>query len=253
MIESQQNSLKALQDFQEKCIDLATGKNVGYPIWEESRNQLLTFPNLIKKLPSWISQHRYGSKFWYFIKSKSPHYQPRREYIWSSLQPAFDFLEKGLSDPMAISLDEILRVCSIETISDCWEKINLRRGSDPEGAITLSRSLLESTCKYILSELKVEFKSSDDLSTLYKKISVAMQLGPELQSHKAFKEVLSGCFSIINGLASLRNSLGDAHGKTTNYQKPGKMHADLAINLAGSLSIFLIAIFDEKYKAVHPG
>jgi len=49
---------------------------------------------------------------------------------------------------------------------------------------------------------------------------------------------------------SLRNKVGDAHGKGLRCVKPHERHAKLAVNLAGTLSSFLIDIFNQKKEKI---
>ncbi|CAB3975658.1 hypothetical protein BCO9919_07005 [Burkholderia cenocepacia] len=49
-----------------------------------------------------------------------------------------------------------------------WRKVLEWRESDPEGAITMARTLLESTCKHILDELEVTYGESPELPELYR-------------------------------------------------------------------------------------
>jgi len=46
----------------------------------------------------------------------------------------------------------------------------------------------------------------------------------------------------------LRNSVGDAHGQGVINIKPKPRHAELAVNLAGSMSHFLLSSYEESFK-----
>lgn len=239
-----------LDDFQRKCIDLATGKGskTPYEDYEQSRAQLLSQPELLPCLPDWASSCRYGGQFWSFIKDISSTYQGRREFIWESLSSAFDLVERGATEPSSISLEDMMADCTSISVIDCWKKLHLRRRNDPEGAITTARSLVESICKYILEELEEPYTNKDDLPRLYKKTANAMHLSPAQHNEQIFKQILSGCGSVIDGFASLRNDLGDAHGKGKIKFSPSARHADLAVNLAGTISTFLISTYEERHK-----
>src|SRR5207245_2114783 len=113
------------------------------------------------------------------------------------------------------------------------------RGGDPEGAITAARTTLESVCKLILDDYGVEY-SADDLPQLYKKVARELRLAPSDHTEQAFKQILSGCSSVVNGLATLRNRLSDSHGQGKLPIRPGPRHADLAVNLAGAMSSFIV-------------
>ena len=64
---------------------------------------------------------------------------------------------------------------------------------------------------------------------------------------KNLKTILSGVFSIVNGVSSIRNSFGDAHGVApSKYYKINKRHALLTVNLSSSLADFLLQSHLEK-------
>jgi hypothetical protein len=44
----------------------------------------------------------------------------------------------------------------------------------------------------------------------------------------------------------LENRLGDAHGQGKRPLKPLPRHAELAVNMAGSMASFLLATFEAK-------
>lgn len=239
-----------LDDFQKKCIDLSTGRGseTSYEDYEHSRANLLSQPELLPRLPHWVSSCRYGGQFWSLMKNTSSNYQGRREFIWESLSPVFDYVEQGFTEPSCMSLEALLSNCTSVSVVDCWRKIHVRRISDPEGTITIARSLVESTCKYILEELGESYTNKDDLPRLYKKTAHAMHLSPGQHNEQIFKQILSGCSSVIDGFAALRNDLGDAHGKGKIKSSPSARHADLAVNLAGTISTFLISTYEERYN-----
>ncbi|SEL89441.1 Abortive infection C-terminus [Acinetobacter sp. DSM 11652] len=51
---------------------------------------------------------------------------------------------------------------------------------------------------------------------------------------------------MIGGLGSLRNKVGDAHGQGKKNFKPASHHAELAVNLAGTMSVFLFSTWSLK-------
>jgi len=137
-----------------------------------------------------------------------------------------------------------------EHIHTQWKKALERKKNDPEGAITTARTLIESILKYILDEKKIIYNENADLSEMYKEVAKSLNLAPEQHQEQIFKQILGGANGIISGLGSLRNKLGDAHGKTKVSIKPKERHSELAVNLAGTMAIFLYKTFkEEKYNA----
>ena len=47
-------------------------------------------------------------------------------------------------------------------------------------------------------------------------------------------------------LGTLRNRLGDAHGQGKKTVRPAARHAELAINLAGSVALFLVETWESR-------
>ena len=139
-----------IENFQQRSIDLATGGGVRPEEWEEARAELLSRPELLRVLPDWVASTRWGGQFWQLMKSTSRSYAGRREFIWSTLSAAFELAEKGATLPISSSFEPLLRTCTSAAVADAWERIHVRRDSDPEGTITAARSLLESVCKYVL-------------------------------------------------------------------------------------------------------
>ena len=99
--------------------------------------------------------------------------------------------------------------------------------------------MLESVCKLILDDFGVAY-SDDDLPKLYKEVADTMQLSPSDHTEQAFKQILSGCYAVVNGLGTLRNKLSDSHGQGGKPVRPAPRHADLAVNLAGAMAAFLV-------------
>jgi hypothetical protein len=54
----------------------------------------------------------------------------------------------------------------------------------------------------------------------------------------------------VNELGSLRNRISDAHGHGRRPVKPAPRHAELAVNLAGAVSAFLVATWSERSRSL---
>ncbi len=78
------------------------------------------------------------------------------------------------------------------------------------------------------------------MSELYKTLSKELNLSADQHTENIFKQILGGCSAVVNGLGTLRNKLGDAHGTNSSSIKPSPRHAELAVNLSGSMALFLI-------------
>jgi len=127
-----------------------------------------------------------------------------------------------------------------------WEAALQRRASEPEGAITLARTLLEDVCKWILDEASQPWLESDDLPVLYRKLSKVLKLAPDEHTEQVFKQILGSCQSVVESLGALRNKLGDAHSVGPKRARPQSRHAELAVNLAGAMATFLVSTWEAR-------
>ncbi len=129
-----------------------------------------------------------------------------------------------------------------------WRTALEMRESDPAGAITTARTLVEIVCKHILDEQKVSYSDTDDLPTLYRLTAESLKLSPSQHTEKIFRQILGGCQSVVEGLGAIRNRLSDAHGTGASGVRPAPRHAELAVNLAGTMATFLLATWEAKHK-----
>jgi len=240
--------IKAIEAAQDSFVSLATGGGQSYEDYEKHRSNLVSEPLLQGRLPVWLIKCRWGSQFWSFMKATSPTYQGRREFLWEHFGKVLDFVEHSGVELASLTVEQMLQVCNSETIAQAWKRCCERRENDPEGAITSARAMLESTCKHILDELGEQYSGKEDLPKLYKKTASALSLSPDQHNEQIFKQILGGCGSVVTGLASLRNAFGDAHGKGQSPARPSPRHAELAINLSGSISSFLLSTFEQRKK-----
>jgi len=146
----------------------------------------------------------------------------------------------------ATRLEEIDYVYITEQISKCDDKIG---AADFEGAITNARNLVESMCKYILDDAKETYDKKADLPELYRLIAHLLMMHPSQHAEKSFKQILSGCFGIVQGIAAVRNELSDAHGKSkTRHYRPDERHAMFVVGAAKSLCDFIFASYMDNTK-----
>ncbi|MCZ8518903.1 abortive infection family protein [Paenibacillus caseinilyticus] len=227
----------------------ASASNIEY---KTIREKLIKNPRLKDKLPRYIHTCRTLDEIWGYFKPLAGTYQQRRTIIQDSFQPLLSFIEQNSNTPLdEIISDGLTQNNAHQFIRENWDKALERREEDPEGAITIARTLLEQTLKFILDQEGVIYTDKEDLPALYKKTQTVLNLSPDGHTEQIFKQILGGCASVVQGLGSLRNKFGDAHGHGIKYYKPSKRHAQLAVNIAGSLADFLISTWIEKLNAVH--
>lgn len=235
------SDFELVQYFQDHLIMRATGDSFDNDAYTKIRKLLIENKSISHLLPKWINSSRTIDQFWSFIKARFSTYLERREFLWKEFEELLTHLEKNLKSPLSelIVFDEA-------HIHVLWEKAIERKESDPEAAITSARTLIESVLKYILDDQSIIYNDGADLPVLYKEVAKYLNLAPELHNEGIFKQILGGVTSVVTGLGALRNKLGDAHGKSKTNVKPSVRHSELAVNLAGSMAVFLFKSYYEK-------
>lgn len=250
MIEELETDLEKGEYLQNLLIGYATGGGGENGDYQLLRNHFVNTEGTKSLLPSFIKTNRDLSQFWQFIKHKYATYADRRTFIWKEFAPLLDFLEGKTLAPADNTISNGLKDFSAGSVHLAWSKALERRTTDPEGAITAARTLLETVCKHILDELSHEYNSDKiELHELYKRTAKELKLSPDQHTEDIFKQILGGCSAIVNGLGTLRNRLGDAHGKGKIKARPAIRHAELAVNLSGSVALFLVATWDAQNSA----
>ncbi|WP_227842346.1 abortive infection family protein [Vreelandella zhuhanensis] len=238
--------LEQAESMQNMMVDRATGGMPSDFEYAKVRSSLLSDAGITPLVPQMVKTCRSTGQFWASIK-KIDQYEPRRQYIWNEFRLLLDKLEE-VGSPSDSAIGETLEKFDSAHVHAAWQKTLDRRTSDPEGAITMAKSLVESVCKHIIEQVEGQEYTgkSDDLPALYRKASLALNLSPEQHMEETFKRILGGCSNIVTGLGELRNKVGDAHGQGPRPIKPKPRHAELAVNLAGTMAAFLIATLEAR-------
>lgn len=135
-----------------------------------------------------------------------------------------------------------------EQVKKCNDKIAEK---DFEGAITNSRTLLESTCLYIFEKKEGQYDYKGNLLKLYKDVSKLLNMTPADYPDGNLKQILSGVFSIINGVSGLRNDFSDAHGSSPlKTYKVDERHAILTVNLSKTIAEYLYLSYEKSEKGI---
>ena len=250
MIDDLDSDFERAQYLQNMLISEATdgsAENVDYQLLRRHFVDQTETKNL---LPTFVRTNRDLAQFWQFIKYKFKHYAERREFIYTEFVALLDYLEGKTSAPADTSISDALRNFDEDSVHSVWSRALERKKSDPEGAITAARTLLETVCKHILDNRNIQYDSKKiELHELYKLTAGELNLSPSQHTQDIFKQILGGCSAIVNGLGTLRNKLGDAHGQGKQPVRPASRHAELAVNLSGSLALFLVATYEAQENA----
>jgi Abortive infection C-terminus len=216
------------------------------PMYEYLRREFLDDPTTKAILPDFVRTCRTLDVFWPVIQKLAGKYAERRQVISAAFTPLIDFLEAKNVVPGDAAVSEVLETFDPEGVHSVWNKAMDRRNTDPEGAITVARTLLEAVCKRILDESSTAYTDKEDLPKLYAIVARLLKLAPDQHTEEPIKAILGGAMNLVNGIGTLRNRLSDSHGRGGKPVKPSPRHASLAVNIAGAMATFLVETFHER-------
>jgi len=133
----------------------------------------------------------------------------------------------------------------IQHIEEQVKGIERAVDENPALAFDLAKTLIESTCRTILTERNIAFNPSDDLPKLFKTASLNLPFLPasasgQAEVRKSLAQTLNGLHTAIQGVCELRNACGFAsHGPASARPALEAVQALLAAETADAIIGFL--------------
>jgi hypothetical protein len=121
-----------------------------------------------------------------------------------------------------------------------WIEAARRIATDPPGAITASRTMLETVLKTVLAERRSADDSAGDLGRLIKQVEKELGIIPG--DRAAEHQVITGIASAINGLSALSNDAGDRHGTVGGRSIDDPTLAELCVNMCGAIGVLFVEL-----------
>lgn len=240
--------LRMAESVKNMLVARATGDTTEYSEYQDYRMELVTDPRTRDLLPRFVHTCRSMNEFWGHIKTMFPSYAERRQYLREEFNPLLTKLENWHTAPSDGETTFALEKFDSAHVTAAWHKALDRKIDEPDGAITMARTLLESVCKHILDDAGADYNHKSELKVLYNQVAKLLELSPGQHADDDIRQILSGCHTVVEGVGALRNRMSDAHGKGKRCANPEPRHAALAINLAGAVATFLIETWEQSSR-----
>ena len=132
-----------------------------------------------------------------------------------------------------------------DTLYEDLRRLERIGDSEPGEAIALAKEIVESCCKLILDDRKVEYPEKAEIPELLKLLRKEMKIMPDGidESAKGANEIrgiLTSLGNIAHSLAPLRNAYGKGHGRGRDFKGLQPRHARLAIGAASTFVDFVL-------------
>jgi len=212
------------------------------PRFAELRKELLKSPHLAPDAQDFFKHHRSLQQFWERKASQYGTWKERRQLVDDIFETTLARMEQ--SSGSAIVDVDVLHGLDMTEASNILAKAKKRlEDGDADGALTLTRTLVESVCKKILDSFGEPYTGGDTAQHLCK-CALTLVIPAAARGREHFKQFARSALNIVEHISLYRAEESDAHG-SADEKEIGAHQATYAVNLAGSTALFLI----ECYRA----
>lgn len=159
------------------------------------------------------------------------------------------FISSG-SSPTSLSLKEAIKNRNFPAVELEFNRAFENIVNDPREAVSAACNILESTFKIYIADEKLSCPAKQDLQGLWKVVRESLGLDTNAVEDNGLKRILSGLYSLTDGIGALRTHASSAHGQGRNAYKLQPRHARLAINAAHTLTMFILESWDNKKNQI---
>lgn len=118
--------------------------------------------------------------------------------------------------------------------------------SKPRDAVSAASNILESIFKIYIEDNNLKMPDKQDLQPVFKVVRADLGLEPGNVEDQDLQRIISGIFSIVDGIGALRTHAGSAHSEGRKSYKLEPRHARLAVNSAHTIATFVMETWDKK-------
>ncbi|WP_345541753.1 abortive infection family protein [Variovorax defluvii] len=116
----------------------------------------------------------------------------------------------------------------------------------PREAVSAASNILESIFKIYIEDNGLPMPDKQDLQPVFKVVRSDLGLDPGSIEDEDLKRIISGLFSVVDGIGALRTHAGSAHSEGRKSYKLEPRHARLAVNAAHSVASFVLETWDKR-------
>ena len=151
--------------------------------------------------------------------------------------------------PAATSLAQTPDLTENAVLKRHLERIDRDLVADPSAAIASCKELIESQCKIVLNDRRVEYSRGDELPALFAKTAAALAINADSvpgdsRGSDAMRKAMRALSTLVTSIAEARNSIGTGHGQDSPSPATPK-HARLVFNATVTVSQFVADTWHE--------
>lgn len=145
------------------------------------------------------------------------------------------------------TLERMLKEKKIKSIDFEFERALKNVETNPREAVSAASNILESLCKvYIEESSTLVAPAKLDLKSVWSVVRKDLGFDPSSIEDQDLQKILTGLFSIVDGIASLRTHASSAHGSGKKSYNLEPRHARLAVHTAHAAALFILETWQKK-------
>lgn len=157
------------------------------------------------------------------------------------------YITAGGSKP-SISLQEAIHGRNMHAIDMEFNRALEHIHKEPKESVSAACNIVESVCKIYIADEGLPMPSKQDLQSVWKVVKEDLGMNPQTIEDNDLRKILTGLFSIVDGIGAFRTHASTAHGAGRKSYKVLPRHARLAINSAHSLVLYILETWDDRKK-----
>jgi hypothetical protein len=116
----------------------------------------------------------------------------------------------------------------------------------PRDAVSAAANILESIFKVYIEDNGLTMPDKQDLQPVFKVVRADLGLDPGRIANDDLRQIISGLFSVVDGIGALRTHASSAHSEGRKGYKLEPRHARLAVNAAHTVATFVMETWDRR-------
>lgn len=144
------------------------------------------------------------------------------------------------------SLSDLIRKYDVKSIDLEFDRALKSIETSPRDAVSAACNILESICKVYIEDENLDKPNKLDLLPVWDVVRKDLGFNPQDIEDKDLKEILSGMFATVHGIAALRSHASSAHSPGRTHYNLEPRHARLAIHAAHTIAAFILETWEKK-------
>lgn len=144
------------------------------------------------------------------------------------------------------TLRELIHGRDIPAIHREFERALESVEAKPRDAVSAAANILESVFKVYIEDNNLTMPDKQDLQPVFKVVRQDLGLDPSSVEDQDLQRIISGLFSVVDGIGALRTHASSAHSEGRKGYKLEPRHARLAVNSAHTAVTFILETWDKR-------